>query len=143
MRVLLGAGCAEPNEVDIEIDIESTPVLFAHAEAGASGGFLTDPIDLPASVLAGPHEVVVKTIDSTYRAPITVTAAAAAGGRGGATQVLGSVITRHLPHTGAEIARLVAIAVVLVGGGATMIALARRRRRPARSHSRRIRLRSP
>jgi hypothetical protein len=76
MRVFLAAGCAESHEVDIEIDVESSPVLLTHMDADAAGGFLTDAIHLPAAVLAGPHDVVVKTIEHTYRVPITVTAAA-------------------------------------------------------------------
>jgi len=142
MRVFLRAGCAEAHEVDIEIDIESSPVLFAHADADANGSFLTDPIRLPAPVLAGPHEVVAKTIDHTYRAPITVTAASVggggAGGGGGGTQVLGNVIQRVIPRTGAEIARMAVVGALLVGAGAVMIVLARRRR----SHSRRNQLTS-
>ena len=130
MRVLLAAGCAEPHEVDIEVDIESAPVVFTHVDADGTGGFLTDAIDLPAPVRSGPHEVVVKTIDKTYRAPITVTAGAnAGGGNNRGTQVLGNVITRHLPHTGAEIVRIVLYALALLVAGAGMIIVTRRRRR--------------
>jgi hypothetical protein len=124
MRVFLAAGCAEPHEVDIEIDIESSPVLYTHANADGTGGFLTGAKQLPAPVRAGPHEVVAKTIDHTYSVPMTVTSATGAS-------VLGQSIIRGrpLPHTGEDLIRLLLIAAGLAVIGAILIGGSRRLRR--------------
>lgn len=143
IRVLLEPGCAERSERHIEIDVESVPVLLLFADAGADGGFLTNPQPLPASVTAGPHDVVVRTVEHTYRAPIMVTAAA--------TQVLGESVNRGqvLAHTGADVVRLVVAAMALIAAGAALVVgsrmLGRRRRTQdtSRSHSRRNRVGVP
>jgi LPXTG-motif cell wall-anchored protein len=124
IRVRLEDGCARPNESDIPIDVQSTPVLLTVANADAGGGFTTPPRRLPRSVLPGSHEIVVRTLDRTYRARITVTPL---------TEVLGVAISRRgpLPHTGQDIVRLLLLALGLAAAGSMLIGgvwLARRRR---------------
>jgi hypothetical protein len=134
MRVFLAAGCAGSLESHIEVDVASSLVLFTFVDADVTGGFDTTVQHLPASVLPGPHEVVVKTIEHTYRAPITVLPSSggeSVGGGGGSSVLGGSVRRRPLPHTGEEIARLLSLALglVFVGAGLRLATRARRRAR--------------
>jgi LPXTG-motif cell wall-anchored protein len=134
MRVFLAAGCAGAHESHIEIDVASTLVLFMFVDADATGGFDATVHHLPASALPGPHEVVVKTVEHTYRAPITVQPSSGrgsvgVGGGGGSSMLGGSVRRRPLPHTGEEIARLLSLALGLVFAGAGLRLATRARRR--------------
>ena len=81
---------------------------------------------------------------SAMPAPVVQSSAVNAGrrsGNAGGAQVLGSVIRRHLPHTGAGVAGLACFAFVLIAAGSVLTTVSRRR--GARSHSRRNRLTSP
>ena len=135
IRVMLRAGCADGNEVQIRIDVESTPHLLVFADADANGGFQTPAKRLPAEIRAGEHEVVVRTIDHTYRAPITVVRASSGGGSGGtAGGTAGgagggstSGQPRLLPRTGEDLVRLLLLASVLLVFGALVTLLTRRR----------------
>jgi hypothetical protein len=128
IRVLLAAGCAADSERHIEVDVASTPRLLTFVNADDAGGFVTPPKRLPAAVVVGAHEVIVKTAARTYSAPIVVTSAVPAA----SGTVLGSsrAASRPLPHTGLDALRFLLIASALVAGGMGLI-IGSRQRRPA------------
>jgi hypothetical protein len=114
---------------DVGIEVHSKVVIVGTFRANSAGVVDAD-VTIPLGLSVGAHEIVVNGIapNGTPRSvsiPITITAANAAAARGTAAP-RSSVVS--LPRTGAEIATVAGLGVVLVGVGSVVVASGRRRR---------------
>lgn len=128
------AGTDFPAGADVEIWLNSTPVLLGTATADAAGAF-TATVTVPAATTVGAHtvRVVQQASGVEASAPLTVLAAVpggpggpgdpgdpGAGAGGGAGADDGS-----LAVTGASVALLVLLAALLAAAGVTLVAARR------------------
>lgn len=114
----------------VELTLNSDPIALGSATTDAAGAF-EHRFTVPATASLGSHTVTASGADSSggtraLSAALEVTDPAAAPGSAGRSNG-GST----LPRTGATIAAITAMGIVLVALGAMAVVGARRRRRPA------------
>ncbi|WP_147796325.1 hypothetical protein [Cellulomonas sp. Y8] len=126
----------------VSVVLNSDPVTLATVVAGADGRAVARVV-VPASVPAGAHTLVVSAVSGEARLGVTVLPAAAgddgtvdpgagsgagaASGTGGGAGSTASGAGGRLAVTGADLAAPLALAgLLLVGGGATVLAVRRR-----------------
>jgi 5'-nucleotidase len=95
----------------VSVELHSTPVLLAEVAVAQDGTF-TAQVTVPAGASVGAHTVVATAESGTASAELTVTAAAGT--------------PAALAQTGAQVAGIVLLALVLVGAGTWLVVRRRR-----------------
>ena len=114
-----------------EIEVGIASVYQRLGSAGVTDGSTSVTVIVPANLAAGIHHLQVRVPGGVLlaQAEVTVTAAAAAAGPAASASTPSSTTRASGPlaRTGAEVGAVLAVAVVLVGAGAALVILRRRR----------------
>lgn len=116
------AGCAAPNEQDIEAIFSSSPVLLARFDAHGDGSYISPVVTIPRDASSGRHNVFVRTASNEYVQPISISGARA--------------VPRGLPRTGTDTALLAVWGFVLLVFGSLLVTATWRWWRTARADAR-------
>lgn len=119
---LTGNGFA-PDEV-VSITVHSTTFDLGSATADSTGA-VTASVTLPTSLLASTHVVTLSSASNQVTFSFTVAAAPVGSGTGSGT---GSGSGNGLPHTGGDSMPVGLGALALIGAGALIVTVARRRK---------------
>ena len=128
VTVTAGPGSFTPGATVTVTYFNQTATTTAAADGSASFTFT-----VPDGARPGRKSVVFRSGGVTVRVPFTVvpgTAVASPGTvvRGSGTPATGASSTGGLPHTGSDVVGLSVAGLVLVGGGAGVVAVSRRRK---------------